>query len=329
MMLDRQRVSILVVAITILFSTSASATPPTADIKGSKDHPAILRFAGSLITLYEEKQFDEYELVLGPVRNWSTWRDKADKNRVTQTFEGKVTRIIYKLPVGISAVEAMRNYADSMKQSSFVEMYSCAKNDCGKGFVAALNKPFDHDLSINSDMDKQRYLAAKLVRPDQGDLVANVIVVEKRDGTMPTMVQLHVIELKPMAASMVKVEAKEMASGIATTGKIALYGIYFDFDKADVKPESDETLAEIAKLLKGDANLKLYVIGHTDNKGTAAYNLDLSQRRAAAVVQRLVARDGIEAARLAPAGVGPYAPIASNKTEEGQAKNRRVELVER
>jgi outer membrane protein OmpA-like peptidoglycan-associated protein len=315
--------------IAVLVGGPTWAGQPAADVKGSKDHPALLRFAGSTITLYEEKRFDEYELLLGPVPDHAIWRDKSSAEKPAQALEGKVTRIIYTLPVGVTAVEAMRNYADSMKQNAFVEVYTCAKGDCGRDFITAINQPRNWELGIGSAGDKQRYLAAKLERPEQGDLYANVYVAEKGDANMPTIVQVVVVELKPMAASMVKVEATEMASGLATTGKIALYGIYFDFDKADIKPESDETLAEIAKLLKGDPNLKLYVIGHTDNKGTAAYNVDLSQRRAAAVVQRLVAGNGIDAARLAPAGVGPYAPVASNKTEAGQAKNRRVELVER
>lgn len=84
---------------------------------------------------------------------------------------------------------------------------------------------------------------------------------------------------------------------------------------------------EIAKLLKADAKLKLYVVGHTDNAGTFDYNLRLSKDRAAAVVTALTAKHGIAAARLLPFGAGPAAPVASNDAEAGRAKNRRVELV--
>jgi OmpA-OmpF porin, OOP family len=108
---------------------------------------------------------------------------------------------------------------------------------------------------------------------------------------------------------------------------VSLYGIYFDTDKTDVKPESQPTLQEIAKLLKQDASLRLYVVGHTDNVGTYDHNLDLSQRRAAAVVGELTTKHGVAAVRLRPAGVGMLSPVAPNDNEQGRAKNRRVELV--
>jgi len=92
---------------------------------------------------------------------------------------------------------------------------------------------------------------------------------------------------------------------------------------------SPATLGEIGKLLKANPALKLYVVGHTDAVGAVAYNKDLSEKRAAAVVQYLVRQHGIAADRLVPAGVGPLAPVATNATEEGRAKNRRVELVVR
>jgi OmpA-OmpF porin, OOP family len=112
-------------------------------------------------------------------------------------------------------------------------------------------------------------------------------------------------------------------------GHIALYGIYFDTDKTDIKPESAPTLTEIAALLKQDARLTLFVVGHTDNVGGDDYNMDLSRRRATSVVTALTSQHGVDPKRLKPAGVGLLAPVAANHTEEGRAKNRRVELVKR
>jgi len=135
------------------------------------------------------------------------------------------------------------------------------------------------------------------------------------------------VEEKPREQKMVTVKADEMASAIRAGGKVALYGITFDFDKADIKPESKPQLDEIGGLLKTDEGLKLMVTGHTDNQGGAAYNLDLSRRRADAVVTALAEGYGIASDRLMAQGVGLAAPVASNDTEEGRAKNRRVELV--
>lgn len=86
-------------------------------------------------------------------------------------------------------------------------------------------------------------------------------------------------------------------------------------------------LVKWKKMLKADANLKIYLVGHTDNAGQFAYNVKLPQDRAASVVNALVVKNGIAAARLTPFGAGPTSPVASNKTDDGKAKNRRVELV--
>ena len=137
---------------------------------------------------------------------------------------------------------------------------------------------------------------------------------------------IHLIEKQAMKQDVVA-DAGAMNKSIRESGKAALYGIYFDTGKSDVKPESEATLKEIAKLLNDNANLKLYVVGHTDNSGTLDVNMKLSQDRAAAVVNALVNRYSIGVFRLKACGDGPTAPVASNDAEEGRALNRRVELV--
>ncbi|MEO8102707.1 MAG: OmpA family protein [Betaproteobacteria bacterium] len=134
------------------------------------------------------------------------------------------------------------------------------------------------------------------------------------------------VEKKAMAQDIVAT-AEVFSNDIRSTGHAAIYGIYFDSGKSVVKPESDAALAEIAKLLNGDPALKLNVVGHTDNVGQMDANMRLSQSRAEAVAQALVARHGIAAARLKGYGVSSLAPVTSNESEEGRAKNRRVELV--
>jgi OOP family OmpA-OmpF porin len=138
--------------------------------------------------------------------------------------------------------------------------------------------------------------------------------------------QLYVVEKQAMSQD-ITANAEALSNDLKSTGHTAVYGIYFDTGKSEIKPESDAALTEIAKLLTGDATLKLHVVGHTDNVGTMDANLKLSQARAEAVVQALTTKHGIAAARLRAAGVGPLAPVASNDSDEGRAKNRRVELV--
>ena len=138
--------------------------------------------------------------------------------------------------------------------------------------------------------------------------------------------ELVVTEVGAMENKMI--DAAAMAKGLGQAGHIALYGIYFDTDKAVVKPESAPTLAEIAKLLAAQPQLHVFIVGHTDNQGTYDYNMDLSKRRAAAVAAALAKSYGVAAARMQTAGVGLLAPVASNATEEGRAQNRRVELAQ-
>jgi outer membrane protein OmpA-like peptidoglycan-associated protein len=104
-------------------------------------------------------------------------------------------------------------------------------------------------------------------------------------------------------------------------------GIFFDTGKADVKPESAAAPGEVAKLPQQDPSMRVFVVGHTDNAGSVSSNMDLSSRRAAAVVKEMIAKHGVAPARLQAFGNGPYAPVASNDSEEGRAQNRRVELV--
>lgn len=148
-------------------------------------------------------------------------------------------------------------------------------------------------------------------------------------GNQPSGVPIMMVVIEKEAMKQdVTLDAQAMAHDIGEAGRVAVYGILFDTGKSELKPESAPALTEIAKLLKENPSLKVYVVGHTDMVADLATNLKLSQARAQSVVNALVSQHGIAAARLIPYGDGPYAPVASNRTEEGRAKNRRVELVE-
>jgi outer membrane protein OmpA-like peptidoglycan-associated protein len=122
-------------------------------------------------------------------------------------------------------------------------------------------------------------------------------------------------------------DAAALSSGLSGSGHAVVNGILFDTGKAEVKPESAPALQEVVKLLKQDARLKVYVVGHTDNVGSLAANIELSRRRAAATAQILTSQYGVAADRLQAYGSGPYASLASNDSESGRTLNRRVELV--
>jgi len=137
---------------------------------------------------------------------------------------------------------------------------------------------------------------------------------------------LTIVEREAMKQDVVA-NAEAFRGGLAESGHVEVPGIFFDFAKSDIKPESEPALREVAKLLSTNPALRVWVVGHTDNIGSAESNVTLSSARAAAVVSYLTQKLEADARRLTPHGDGPYAPVATNATEEGRARNRRVELV--
>jgi OmpA-OmpF porin, OOP family len=299
-------------------TAAAGSAQITADAEGSKDHPLLTRYPGFLIAEYTFTEFDEFTLPLGKLASES----KPEKS---ERLEGKITRIKYQGPVGRSVLEIYRNYESALKKAGFQFLFTCANDQgCGGGNPKLHAATGDEDWNCSGG---QRYVSAKLSRP-QGDAYVSLHIGQFGDLQVGAAVVLYVVEVKPMQGGLVTVDAATLAGDITKSGHSAVYGIYFDTAKAEVKPESDAAIAEIAKLLQQDAQLRLLVVGHTDSAGALASNMELSKRRADAVVRALTAKHGIAAPRLNAQGAGPLAPVASNKSEEGRAKNRRVELVE-
>ncbi len=305
-----------------------------ADVEGSSDHPLVGRYAGSEIVGYNLTEYDEANLVEGPFSPTSTNGGTGFK-----TVEGKITLIYYALPQGRSTLEVLRNYEDSLKSKGFAEVFTCTTKNgscfesgqpeggylLGEAVGDPLSLPkLSDDYVHNWFQEGGRYLLAKLDRPEGAVYVA-LYLGESSDGNVAVV---RVVETKEMETGKIAfLNASQMEQAIADTGKVALYGILFDFDKDTLKPEFDQSLDEIAKLLTAKPELKLKIVGHTDNRGSAEYNMDLSQRRAANVAAALISGYGVDAGRLSSEGAGLAQPVASNDTEEGRAKNRRVELI--
>jgi hypothetical protein len=280
----------------------------------------ISRYPGSFIKAYLTKEFDEFTFPLGKLTNENNFTK-------SQHLEGKITRIVYVAPAGRSVVEVFRNYQGALKKAGFETLFTCGPQDCaGSGGTSPrVYGSGEYDDYWGPDHGIH-YVSAKLARPE-GDVYVSLLI-DDQGGDFRPNTELYVIEVKPMESDLITVNAASLANDINRTGHASVYGIYFDTGKADVKPESEAAMKEIAKLLQGNPKLRLYVVGHTDNQGTLDMNMDLSRRRADAVLAALTTKYGVPAGRLRSYGAGPYAPVATNKTEEGRAKNRRVELVE-
>ena len=140
--------------------------------------------------------------------------------------------------------------------------------------------------------------------------------------------RIDVLKTKPLTKRLVTVKAEEITQQLNTSGRIALYGIQFDFNKADIKPESTESLTEIGKFLTSNPTVKIIITGHTDSVGDFEFNRSLSEKRASSVLDYLASKYQVSKDRLLSFGASFSSPIASNTTEEGKAKNRRVEIVQ-
>jgi outer membrane protein OmpA-like peptidoglycan-associated protein len=217
-----------------------------------------------------------------------------DSARNPVKVEGRKFYVRYKIKEGVKApsdLQVIRNYTNAIRK-------------------------------IGGSVLEDRYQAYMKLKKDAMEIWVAIY------GETGETYSLHIVE-KAELAQEVTANAAYFAENISQTGHIAVYGLYFDTGKAEVKPESEPTLKEIAVLLGQNPSLKLNVVGHTDTVGDFGFNLKLSQARADSVVKILTSNYGIDVSRLAAYGVGSLAPVASNKTEEGRAKNRRVELVER
>lgn len=217
----------------------------------------------------------------------------ADKKSVD--IEGHKYSILYKIKTGSpdpGALKIVKNVQDALKKIG------------GKVI---------HDDSFNK--------ASTIVF--QKDKKESWIEVRAYSGIMYriTIVEREIMEQEIVA------DAKAMGDDINNSGHVSVYGIFFDTGKSDLKAESDSALIQISELLKTNTSLKLYVVGHTDNVGNLEANMKLSNDRANEVVKSLLGNFGISSDRLKSYGVASLAPVASNDTEEGRAKNRRVELV--
>lgn len=320
----------LTLALALLPALSFAQAKP-ADVAGGKDHPLVSRFAGSQMDGYQELAFEQGTFYLPDPAAPAKELDR-DKPLVV---EGRVTRLLYIAPKGKTPLEVHRNYQQAL-QSAGAAMKTAVDGkgawwETGGHWRAnfgglKFQGPWAPDVSPFSRNDGL-YVYGVVSRGGSvwhvSVLTAQVFGVQEPQAA----VAVQIVEPVAMQTGQVVVNADAMRQGLNVEGKIALYGVYFDTGKSELKPESKAQLDEMAKLLQANAALRVFIVGHTDNQGALETNLALSRARAQAVVDALAKNYKVDARRLAAAGVANYAPVASNASDSGRAKNRRVELV--
>jgi len=315
------------------------------DAEGSKDPEDFKRITGSEIIWYKYAKFAELKIALSQVvfdyDKQDYGKDKRDK------AEGQLTTLYYKLPPDSSNLEAIRQYQSELKPAGFETLFEASDDKLDNGYNRFVSEIFPEAKKTDQlnylhefNHGQQHYAILKGKGKAGNDVYVSVYAFTLNDVTsgFPKLKENHklekgnviarvdVLETKAMDARMSAVKAEEITSTIDTTGRIAIYGVYFDTDKSDIKPESAESLAEMAKAISAGKGTYL-IVGHTDNQGDLNYNQTLSLKRATAVTAALTSEYKISADRVIPVGVGMAAPLAPNTDDKGRAKNRRVEIV--
>lgn len=315
------------IVLSLLVSALAGGLPPFARAEGPPPAASVaLPFALDKFddaTLYAQKS-----VVYG--------KRTLEKNELAV---GKITALVYVVRGDHTPLEIGENYKQSLVGQGFTVLAAAEGKSIGQ-MCWTLDL---EDICYRSGVYGESYKLQVKKSDAAGDTFVDIVVGQAKDQIkgrpagpkpLPDMVVepgentvvVQIITPKTLDNHMVKEDPSFILGQLKASGKVDLYGINFDTDAARIRPESADVVAAIAAALRQDATLRLEVAGHTDNVGPPAHNLALSRERAAAVVAALVAK-GIAPDRLRPEGYGATRPVATNDTEAGRAKNRRVELA--
>ncbi len=298
-----RRISVGALAVLMLAGVPVLAQ---VDEDGCKDHPLFTRFPNTRIASCQASQFDLRKFPVGP---------PATSDQVTKSIEveGPVQWISYQLKDGVtrpSGLQIMRNFENAAKKAggTIEGQYPgwCKAGYDGEGMPNMGNGCTSYALTM------------KFLKGGKETWV--FLQCSNDDGS-------YVMTVSEREAMKQDVSVNELADKLDKDGFITLY-VNFDTGKSTIKPDSAATLDSAAGALKAAATLRVEVGGHTDNVGTPEANQRLSLERAQAVMAALVQR-GIKADRMTAKGYGQTTPVSDNRTEDGRAKNRRVELVKK
>jgi len=304
------------------------------DIEGVKEHPMIERYPGQVIAWQHIENYQPYHVPVGPVTGYRRIDDWIET-------EGRVTRTFYKYEgEDRTFSEVYKNYLDALQAEGFEVLGAGMSvdrkgNDIGSSQwmqVTFIKNPATKPGAVGtmfSGTASSGGAGAIVATKERAAGTAYVVIYVEQHSKNYIGTLIDIVEVEAAETGLVVVDAEAMGSDMEEYGRVVLDGLVFDFDQATLKPESAAALDAIATYLKAQPDKKFYVVGHTDSKGTFAYNRKLAADRAHTVAATLKQDYGIDSDRLEPHGVGPLVPVFSNQSDAGREKNRRVELVER
>lgn len=279
-----------------------------------------MAFPGAEIAFEEAEGYAEMRVMTEA----HDYRDSESPLEST-ALEGETRRIAYQIPEGRSTLEVIRAYQNALEDEGFSEVFACDGRSACTNFGtfgeahAALMAPKRAHFRTTDDM---RYASFERTQDGRRELVDVVVSLSSSQHTA----EIRWGSTEAEALELEILDADGIAAALAADGAAAIYGLEFETDSAVLLPAADAVLEEMAAYLRA-TDTAVLLVGHTDNVGDLAYNMDLSARRAAATRAALAERHGIEGSRMETHGVGFLAPAAPNADENGRARNRRVEMV--
>ncbi len=304
------------------------------DIDGIQEHPMIERYPGQDIAWQHIENYQPYKVAVGPVTGYRRIEDWIET-------EGRVTRTFYKYEgEDRSYSEVYKNYLDALNAENF-EILGEGMSADRKGYAVGSSQWMQVTFIANpatkpgaigtlfSGTSSSGGAGAIVAKKERAAGTAYVIIYVEQHSKKYIGTLIDIVEVEAAETGLVVVDPEAMGSDIDEYGRVVLDGLVFDFDQATLKAESKPALEAIVEYLNTHPDKNFYVVGHTDSKGTFAYNSKLSADRATTVAETLKKEFGIDSERLDPHGVGPLVPVFNNGTDAGREKNRRVELVER
>ncbi|HEY0590062.1 MAG TPA: OmpA family protein [Pseudoduganella sp.] len=320
---------LLILSLLAAVSLQARAQPNfSKDIAGGSDHSLLHRYEGSMLHMYGGENLGQALVV-----------DTEAGKPVLRKVEGKTANRFYWGPKGRSALEIHRNYQQALTAAGFKILYTCETDQCEKAKVQHLVQELPREVnwksfdayvsSIFNSANQPRFHLVSATKPGPGGNTYVMVALSEYTDFQRVRQFVQIVEPTVMEGGKVNVDTRAIQEGLQRDGKVALYGVTFDTNKAVIREQSSEQLEQMAKALQAQPKMKVFIVGHTDDQGEFEANMTLSQKRAQAVADALASKYGIAANRMLPRGVANMAPVASNASDEGRAKNRRVELVVR
>jgi OmpA-OmpF porin, OOP family len=278
-----------------LFAAICGLQLTAQDVEGSKDHPMLSRMPGFYIYEYSSNF------------NAHTFPEKPDDEMTGKSLEGQLTRIDYRYDRESgkpfpSPLQVLRNYSNAVTKLGGVKVTENINKNMPMFYVGKIKKD-GKEIWVH---------------------VGEFFNVNDGQGSDAMGFLVNVMEIQEMAQ---EVTATDIIDALKSQGFIAL-NINFDTGKSTIRPESAPLIDQLASTLKSNVDLKVSIEGHTDNVGDAAANKKLSEQRAKAVMDAVIAK-GIAAGRLSSVGWGQEKPVADNRTDAGRSQNRRVEIVKK